>query len=116
MVIAFILFLYGLAHGQALRRARIAMARSALKYALDQYATIGKIDKNGPFTPFIFTNQVIVGGTSYQCIAAAQVPGFEDEGILAMTTNQITLFLDKNRGPKVIPAQGYMPNFFPEHF
>jgi hypothetical protein len=63
-------------------------------------------DYGNSVRPFIFTNSVTVGGTSYQCVVAYDDPKFYGDGFLAATTNSVFIYLDKKRGPKLIPAEG----------
>jgi hypothetical protein len=58
-----------------------------------------------------FSNAVAIGGTQYQCLLATRPAYVGGEGILAMTTDQVFIWLGSNAPPKVIPP-GYKPPFF----
>jgi hypothetical protein len=107
---------YILGYGRALRLAGIVSAHSALKQAYVEYSRQGSVKPNGSLKPFVFTNTVVVDGTPFHCVVAVAVPRFEDEGVLAMTTNETLVWLDKTRPPKIIPPSGYAPHVFPERF
>ena len=107
---------YILGYGQSLRLAGILSAHNTLKQAYIEYARGGSVEPNGSSKPFVFTNTVVVDGTPFYCVVAVGVPRFEDEGVLAMTTNETLIWLDKTRPPKIIPTSDYRPHFFPERF
>jgi hypothetical protein len=107
---------YILSYGQSLRLAHILLAHSVLKQAYTEYSGRGSVETNGSSKPFVFTNIVVVAGTPFRPVVAVPVLGFEDEGVLAMTTNETLIWLSKARPPKIIPTSGYRPHFFPERF
>jgi hypothetical protein len=107
---------YILSYGRSLRFARMVLAHSVLKQAYIEYSGHGSVEPNGSSKPFVFTNTVVVDGTPIYPVVAVAVLGFEDEGVLAMTTNETLIWLDKTRPPKIIPTSGYRPHFFPERF
>ena len=104
-------------YGLSLRKAAIISGHNTLKEALMD------LQKNGRLTfdygrhdhVFIFTNNVTVNGASYQCAVAAESDGFNGEGILAATTNEVLIWLDNKREPKIIGAN-YNPPLFPPSF
>ena len=107
---------YILSYGQALRLEGIRTARITLAQAYIDFTRSGTVGAYGTSKPFVFTNTVVADRTSYYCTVAVGVPGFEDEGVLAMTTNETFIWLDKTRPPKIIPTTGYKPQLFPERF
>ena len=52
---------------------------------------------------------------SYLCAFTIRTDRFYNEGVLAVTTNQVFIWLDDKRGPKII-GPGYRPPFFPPRF
>lgn len=115
-VIFVLLTFYSLAYGNAVRQSRVAMGRSVLKQAQWQLTETGRIEPNGSSRPFVFTNDIVVDGVTFRGSVATPLPPFDDEGVLVMTTNQTFIWVDKQRPPKVLPASGYKPRFFPESF
>jgi len=105
---------YSLSYPRSLRSAGVLIGRFNLPLAYTHYLTTGKIEPNGSAQPCVFTNIVSVGGTQYQCAVAIEMSYFQGDGFLAMTTNQQFIFLDKKRGPLMIPATGhYRARLFP---
>lgn len=115
VIFAFLMF-FSLSYGQSLRRSGVMLARSVLKQAQHQFVQTGRVEPNGSWKPFIFTNQITVDGVTYQCSVATPIVRFDEEGVLAMTTNEIFIWVDKKRPPKIIPVSGYRPRYFPESF
>lgn len=104
-VIAFFTLSY-LEH-ESLWHAGVSYSRLELRRALkDIQETGGLRDYGNPDRPFIFTNSVTIGGTNYQCAVAYEDHKFYGAGFLAATTNNVFIYLDKKRGPKLIPAEG----------
>jgi hypothetical protein len=64
---------------------------------------------------WLSTNVVTIGGTQYQCFAEVGGGWGYDGGTLAMTTNQIFIWLDTERPPKII-TNGYRPSVFGGRF
>ena len=114
-IFAFLIF-FSLSYGQSLRRSSVMLGRSFLKQAQQQLVQTGRVEPNGSWRPFVFTNQVTVDGVAYQCSVATALAPFDDEGVLAMTTNETFIWVDKRRPPKIVPTSGYRPHFFPESF
>lgn len=92
------------------------MGRAVLQSAQHELAETGRIETNGSWRPFMFTNEVAVDGVVYPCLVATPLVGFEREGVLAMTANQTIIWVDRKQSPKVIPKLGYKARFFPEGF
>ena len=113
----FALFMfYSLGYGRSLRLSRIMLGRAVLKQAQQQLTETGRVEPNGSWRPFVFTNAVTIDEVIYRCSVATPLTGFDDEGIFAMTTNETFIWVDKKRAPKIIPTSGYRPRFFPESF
>jgi hypothetical protein len=51
-----------------------------------------------------------IGGTNYQCILATDEYVWE-YGLLAITTNQVFIWLDKKQGPKIITDSYKVPRW-----
>src|SRR6188472_2937805 len=111
-----VLMFYVAAHGQSFRMSQIMNGRVILKQAQQQLAKTGRVEPNGSWRPFVFTNDAIVDGVTQRCSVATHLGGFEDMGIFAMTTNQVFIWIDKRKPPKIVPASGYKPRFFSESF
>jgi len=111
LVAAFMLF--SAEFGRTYRRVSLINGISVLKTARANYAEHGYIT-NRPTASLqasLFTNVVTIGGTQYY--GAVKVIGGYDwkGGALAMTTNEILIWLDAHRPPKII-ARGHRPPLF----
>jgi hypothetical protein len=85
----------------------VLYSRLELRRALkDLQETGGLRDYGNKVRPFIFTNSVTVGGTNHQCAVAYDDAKFYGRGFLAATTNYVFIYLDRKRGPRLIPAEG----------
>ena len=115
VLFAFLMF-YILGYGQSLRRSRVMLGQAVLKQAQQQLAETGRVGPNGSWRPFVFTNDVAVDGVIHRCSVATPLGGFDDEGVLAMTTNHTFIWVDNVRPPKIVPTSDYKPRFFPESF
>ena len=70
------------------------------------------LKKHGTFTKDIpefceiqaFSEHYIVGGVEYQCALAAKSPVFRGRGFMAITTNNVLLWIDRARG--ITPMSG----------
>ena len=70
------------------------------------------LKKNGTFTNDLpqfceiqtFSEHYTVGGVEYQCSLAAKSPVFQGRGFMAITTNDVLLWIDRER--KVTPVSG----------
>jgi hypothetical protein len=51
-----------------------------------------------------FTEHYKVSGSDYECVLAAKSPIFRGRGLLAITTNNVIIWIDNNG--RVIPATG----------
>ncbi len=100
-------------HGRALKRTQMYNGRIQLKRAYTNYQATGNLPP--PFgslnpIPFsIFTNTVMLDGTNHQC--ALGVDWFPGHGLLVITTNHATLWLDKKRGAKLVDDKYHAPFF-----
>ena len=47
----------------------------------------------GSFRPFAFTNTMKVNGTNYQCLFAVRSPRFAEDGLLAVTKDQVAIWV-----------------------
>ena len=111
------LFYVSYGYGLSLRKAAIISEHNTLKEALIDLQKNGRLtfDYGRHVRVFIFTNNVTVNGASYQCAVAVESDRFNGEGILAATTNEVLVWLDKKRDPKIIGAN-YNPPLFPPGF
>jgi hypothetical protein len=101
----------------SLRNAGIISGRVSLKIAYKDYLEHGYVTNYGGsgYQVWLSTNVVSVGGTQYQCFITVRDSKFYDEGTLAMTTNQLFIWLDAKRPPKIIPDK-YKAPLFPPRF
>jgi hypothetical protein len=105
-------YLYGI----SLRNAGMMQARGSLKQALKDYQEHGYVTNYGnSHQVWLSTNVVTIEGTQYQCFITVREAKFYDEGVLAVTTNQVFIWLDAERPPKIIEAN-YRAPFFPPRF
>lgn len=103
-------------YGVALRNAAILSGRSDLKQAhlsLEQDGYITNRSRNSQV--WRSSNVVSLASGSYECFLTVRSDRFMNEGTLAMTTNEVFIWLDAKRGPKIIDAK-YRPPFFPPRF
>jgi hypothetical protein len=117
VVLVCVFFWFSLAQGQSLRSASLIRGSNSLRVALVEFKEGGKIT-NYPTTGIqvsLSTNVVSIGGTQYVCFAEARGGWGYGEGALAMTTNQLFIWLDPMRPPKIL-TNGYRPPFFRERF
>jgi hypothetical protein len=97
----------GYLQSRSLWHAGVLYSRGVLRQALkDIQETGGLRDYGNSVRPYILTNSVTIGGTNYQCAVAYDDPKFYGDGFLAATTNNVFIYLDKKRGPRLIPAEG----------
>jgi hypothetical protein len=100
-----------------LRRVGILDGKADLKMAAKDYAKFGYLTNYGPGSYQVWhsTNLVTIDGTQYQCFIATTNRRFQGEGSLAMTTNQVFIWLDNKRSPKII-GRNYQAPLFPPRF
>ena len=91
--------------------------KNSLLVALEDFNKAGNITNYKPSGTRVrlSTNVVNIAGTQYICFAEAEGEWGYDGGKLAMTTNQIFIWLDPERPPKII-TNGYRPNLFSKRF
>jgi hypothetical protein len=101
----------------ALRQAGIIEGRLDLKMAAKDYSEHGYVTNYGAsgYQVWLSSNVVSIGGTQYQCFITTTNREFYDEGALAMTTNQVFIWLDSKRAPKII-GTNYRAPLFPPRF
>ena len=101
----------------SLRNAGIMMGRDSLKQAYMDYSAHGYVTNYGSsgYQVWLSSNTVTIGGTQYQCFITVRDAKFYDEGTLAMTTNQVFIWVDSKRPPKIIDAS-YRAPLFPPRF
>ena len=99
----------------ALRNAGIIEGRWTLKMAAKDYAEHGYVTNYGSrhAAVWLSTNVANIGGTQYQCFITTHNDKFYDEGSLAVTTNQVFIWLDSRRPPKIISTNYRAPLFAP---
>jgi hypothetical protein len=110
-------FRAGKSYGIALRNAGIHEARGTLRMAAKDYAERGYATNYGSLhhQVWLSTNLVSIGGTQYHCFLTTTNGKFLDEGALAMTSNQVFIWIDRKRPPKVV-GTNYRAPFFPPRF
>jgi hypothetical protein len=82
--------------------------------AYKDYALHGYVTNYGAsgYQVWLSTNVATIGGTQYQCFITVRDSKLSDEGTLAMTTNQVFIWLDAKRPPKIIDAAQKGENSF----
>ena len=115
LVIGFLAF--SLLQGRSLRHASLIDGRNQLRVAYDDYTEHGYITNypTSGYRVWLSTNIVTIDGTQYQCFAEVGGGWGYDGGTLAMTTNQVFIWLDTERPPKII-TNGYMPSVFSKRY
>src|SRR5688572_26636948 len=105
IVVLGILLWFGFAHlhMRAMQRARVYHDRVMLTKAYDAL-TNNKPAEIVPsrFQIYRYTNVITINGTTQQCILALNDPWFRGEGILAVSTNRICVWLSRNANPRVV--------------
>lgn len=100
-------------YGVSLRAVSLIEGKGALRKAYKHYSEHGYATNFGnSYSLWETTNAVTIDGTNYHCILTVDVAFFNDHGVLNMTTNEVFIWQDKKRGPKLIPP-GYRPPVFP---
>ncbi len=100
----------------ALRNHAIISAQGDLRVAIQDYATLGYVTNRSSHSEvWRSSNVVTIAGTEYLCAFTVRTDRLHNEGVLAVTTNQVFIWLDDKRGPKII-SPGYRPPFFPPRF
>jgi hypothetical protein len=104
VILAFFLglLLISYLYGVSLRNAGIIMARNGLKQAKKDYEEHGYVTNYGSsgYQVWLSSNIVTIGATQYQCFITVRDARFGDEGVLAMTTNDVLIWLDAKRQPR----------------
>src|SRR5689334_8870704 len=100
---------------RSLRQVAIMEGQAILKRASKHYVEQGFMRNSGTFTVLLATNAVSVGATQYQYFIIARLGKFANEGTLAMTTNEVFLWIDSQHRAKTI-EKTYRPRFFPPRF
>ena len=103
-------------HMRQMRRARIYNDRIRLSAAYRDFALSGVVTNYGDGTRiYSYTNVTTIDGSSFPCILAMDDPFCDGAGVLAITTNQVSIWLDKASGAKIID-DSYRPPLFPPGF
>ena len=103
-------------YGVSLRAVGLIEGKGALRMAYRHLVEHGYPTNFGnSYTVWADTNAVTVNGTNYPLCLTVKVAKFYGEGVLSMTTNEVFIWQDKQRGPKLIPPS-YRPPLFPPVF
>jgi hypothetical protein len=107
----------GYLYKRSVRHAGIIVGKSSLKMAYKDFTERGFVTNYGAtgYEVWLSSNTVFIGGTQYQCLITVRENKFFGQGTLAITTNQIFIWLDAKRSPKLIEP-GYRPPLFPPRF
>ena len=108
---------FSLLQGRSLRHASLIDGKNQLRVAYDDFTKHGYITNypTSGYRVWLTTNTVAIGGTQYQCFAEVGGGWGYDGGTLAMTTNQVFIWLDTERAPKII-TNGYRPSVFSKRY
>jgi hypothetical protein len=115
LVIGFLVF--SLLQGRSLRHASLIDGRNELRGAYGHYTKHGYVTNypTSGYLVWLSTNIVTVDGTQYQCFAEVGGGWGYDGGTLAMTTNQVFIWLDTVRAAKII-TNGYIPSVLSKRY
>ncbi len=99
--------------GQSERDACMKEHRYMLKIAAEDFAKYGYVTNVSSSADrfWLSTNVVTIAGTQYKCYPEIGGGQFGDEGTLAVTTNQVFIWLARNKPPKIIQAKYKSPLF-----
>jgi hypothetical protein len=96
------LLIYCYAEGRSEKRARFINFINDLKLADHDLRHYGSYTNQSKYSKiYACTNFYTVGGTNYQCEFCGEMEEFSNQGTLAISTNQIFIWIDKKRG--VVP-------------
>jgi hypothetical protein len=100
-----------------LRNMAIFHGRMDLMMAMKDYVEHGYVTNYGArrYQVWLSTNEVDIRGTRYECFITTTNDGFDNAGALAMTTNQVFIWLDSKWPPKNI-STNYRAPMFPPRF
>jgi hypothetical protein len=112
VLVLFLLLLHGLATSD--RRAEFINMTSDLLEAHVEFQHDGSFTNHFRYTDISYcTNQFVVAGTTYQCEFTAERDQFGNFGVLAITTNQVFVWIDKKRGVLPLFSRGTPVKFPP---
>ena len=101
---------------RSLRHAGITEGRGILRVALSDFHELGYITNySTSYRVSPSTNVVSIAGREYSCFATLSGGKFHDAGTLAITTNEVYIWLDAHAAPKLIESD-YKPPYFPPGF
>ena len=122
-ITVFVLFLFlsicavAMLHEKSSRYASVIIAKAILRTAAKDYAEYGFV--TNVYAPdhrmWLSSNVVTIAGTTYKCYVEIGGGQFEGDGTLAITTNQVFIWLDRKRPPKIID-ENYRPSLLPAGF
>ena len=100
----------------SLRTSDIITGKNTLREAYKEYQEHGAFTNGSSRSQvWLSTNQVTIAGTHYRCFMTLRDASFHEEGVLAMTTNEVFIWLDSRRPPQIIHAK-YRAPLFPPRF
>ena len=107
-------FVFGYLDARAWRKDSITNGESDLKMAYQDYLKNSYVTNYNSrnYQIWLSTNTVTINSTQYQCFVTVHEERFSDAGMLAMTTNQVFIWLGNKHPPKIID-DNYRPPFFP---
>ena len=98
LMLALVVF-YLYAAGRSDRIAKFITFRNDLKNAHLQLKLHGGFTNHFNYTRvYAWTNEYAIGGTNYQCEFAGENEEFANRGTLAITTNEVFLWINKTGG------------------
>jgi len=102
---------------QSLRSASLIYGKNCLKVAYEDFNRSGYITNylHSAFHVSLDSDVVTINDSQYQLFARVEGGWGYDGGSLAMTTNQILIWLDPERPPKVI-TNGFRPSLFSKRY
>jgi preprotein translocase subunit SecG len=109
-----VIFVFGYLDARAWRKDFITSGEADLKMAYQDYLKNGYVTNYSSrnYQVWLSTNVVTINSTQYQCFVTMHDERFSDAGMLAMTTNQVFIWLGNKHSPQIID-DNYRPPFFP---
>jgi hypothetical protein len=99
-------------HMRGMWQLRVYNDKMMLIRAYNGFVKTGVMMNYGPgwvISPY--TNVVTAGGASHRCVLAMEEPWYRGEGVLAMTTNHVFIWVSPKKGTRIVEEHYKAPLF-----